>query len=80
MNPAQFQALREMEPDRIKAYWKKHAYVEELPDNIGPFKQLLQEYSKVPAGEVDELLRRTVSLVHRRRRVTSSTANAECAA
>ncbi|KAM6485673.1 hypothetical protein HDV62DRAFT_403067 [Trichoderma sp. SZMC 28011] len=36
--------------------WKRFTYVEDLPDELGPFRKLLEEYSKVPQNETDELL------------------------
>ncbi|KAL6811465.1 hypothetical protein J3E69DRAFT_349697 [Trichoderma sp. SZMC 28015] len=36
--------------------WKRFTYVEDLPDELGPFRKLLEEYSKVPPNETDELL------------------------
>ncbi|KAF9888755.1 hypothetical protein FE257_008330 [Aspergillus nanangensis] len=37
--------------------WKAKSYDEELPDNIGPFRELLENYSKIPPEEVDQHLR-----------------------
>ncbi|KAL6886127.1 hypothetical protein HDV57DRAFT_489776 [Trichoderma longibrachiatum] len=39
--------------------WKKLAYIDEVPEDIGPFRKLLEEYSKVPPNEIDELLLNT---------------------
>ncbi|KAL7954169.1 hypothetical protein V8C34DRAFT_317513 [Trichoderma compactum] len=36
--------------------WKRFTYVDDLPDELGPFRKLLEEYSKVPPNETDELL------------------------
>ncbi|KAL6799725.1 hypothetical protein J3E68DRAFT_254399 [Trichoderma sp. SZMC 28012] len=36
--------------------WKRFTYVEDLPDELGPFRKMLEEYSKVPPNETDELL------------------------
>lgn len=41
--------------------WKRFTYVDDLPDELGPFRKLLEEYSKVPPNETDELLVSTVS-------------------
>lgn len=42
--------------------WKKLAYIDEVPEDIGPFRKLLEEYSKVPPNEIDELLLNTVGI------------------
>lgn len=47
--------------EMAKAYWKKHTYIEKLPENITPFRELLEGYSKIPPAEVDALLLHTVS-------------------
>ncbi|KAK8913479.1 Methyltransferase trt5 [Metarhizium anisopliae] len=59
MDEAKLKTAMETDPEKAKAYWKEHVYVEELPDNIKPFKELLQEYSKMSPAEVDSLLHRT---------------------
>lgn len=51
------------DPESAKARWRKLVYVEEVPSNIDRFRELLENYSKVPADEVDALLVRTVSFV-----------------
>ncbi|CAK7198566.1 hypothetical protein SEUCBS139899_001229 [Sporothrix eucalyptigena] len=33
--------------------WNKHAYFDELPDNLGPMRKLLAEYSHVPEADID---------------------------
>ncbi|KAL7932845.1 hypothetical protein V8C35DRAFT_305628 [Trichoderma chlorosporum] len=37
-------------------HWKRFTYVDDLPEDIEPFRQLLKGYSKVPPNETDELL------------------------
>lgn len=46
--------------------WKRFTYVDNLPEDIGPFRKLLEEYSNIPPEQVDGLLLRTVSsaLIH----------------
>ncbi|UKZ80066.1 hypothetical protein TrVFT333_007831 [Trichoderma virens FT-333] len=39
--------------------WKRFTYIDGLPEEISPFRELLEEYSKVPPGETDELLIKT---------------------
>ncbi|CAK7214226.1 hypothetical protein SCUCBS95973_002066 [Sporothrix curviconia] len=39
--------------EQKRAFWKKHSYFEALPDTIGPMRQLLREYSHVPAADID---------------------------
>ncbi|EHK17845.1 uncharacterized protein TRIVIDRAFT_44992 [Trichoderma virens Gv29-8] len=39
--------------------WKRFTYIDDLPEEISPFRELLEEYSKVPPGETDELLIKT---------------------
>lgn len=34
-------------------FWKKHSYFEELPEDIAPMRQLLAEYSQMPADKID---------------------------
>lgn len=43
--------------------WKRFAYVDDLPEDIGPFRTLLEKYSKVPPSEIDGLLLRTVGSI-----------------
>ncbi|KAL6872717.1 hypothetical protein J3F83DRAFT_730790 [Trichoderma novae-zelandiae] len=40
-------------------HWKKLTYIDELPEPIGLFRKLLEEYSNVPPSEVNELLLNT---------------------
>lgn len=42
------------------AAWKANTYLEKLPDDIQPFRELLETYSKVPAEEVDDRLYKIV--------------------
>lgn len=51
----------DIDSEMAKAYWKKHMYIEGLPDNIEAFRELLEGYSKVPPAEIDALLLQTVS-------------------
>jgi hypothetical protein len=55
--------LIEMDREAALDHWKRFTYVDDLPEDIDPFRKLLQEYSKVPPGEVDKLLLKTVSSV-----------------
>ncbi|KAL1844524.1 hypothetical protein VTK73DRAFT_2357 [Phialemonium thermophilum] len=41
--------------------WKAQVYREELPEDVQPFRDLLQSYSKIPPEEVDDHLHRIVS-------------------
>ncbi|KFG83037.1 hypothetical protein MANI_021391 [Metarhizium anisopliae] len=59
MDKATPQPAMETGPEKAKASWQEYAYIKELPDDIAPFKELLQQYSKVPADKVDVLLIRT---------------------
>jgi hypothetical protein len=36
--------------------WKAKNYTEGLPDDIGPFRELLENYSNIPPEKVDEHL------------------------
>lgn len=36
--------------------WKARNYREDLPDDIGPFRELLQNYSNIPPEKVNEHL------------------------
>lgn len=47
-----------------KEEWEKYTYNEGLPENYGPFRDLLQVYSKIPADEVDEHLLSIVSYAY----------------
>lgn len=60
MDKATLEPAMETGPEKAKASWQEYAYAKELPDDIAPFKQLLQQYSKVPPDKVDALLVRTV--------------------
>jgi hypothetical protein len=44
--------------------WKKLTYIDELPQDIGLFRKLLEQYSRVPPNEIDELLFNTVGIAH----------------
>ncbi|KAG8406317.1 porphobilinogen deaminase [Metarhizium acridum] len=59
MDEATLKPAMETDPEKTKASWQEYVYIKELPDNIAPFKELLQQYSKVPPAEVDALLLRT---------------------
>ncbi|EFY95250.1 S-adenosylmethionine-dependent methyltransferase family protein [Metarhizium robertsii] len=59
MDKATLEPAMETGPEKAKASWQEYAYVKDLPDDIAPFKELLQQYSKVPPDKVDELLLRT---------------------
>ncbi|KID95900.1 Methyltransferase type 11, partial [Metarhizium majus ARSEF 297] len=59
MDKATLQPAMETGPEKAKTPWQEYAYSKELPDDIAPFKELLQHYSKVPPDEVDALLVRT---------------------
>lgn len=39
---------------------QKWAYVPDLPDDIGPIRRLLQEYSRIPAKDVNAHILRVV--------------------
>jgi hypothetical protein len=56
--------LDDPEAQAAVAKWTKKAYIEELPEDIGDFRSLLQDYSKVPPEEVEPLLRSVVRLDH----------------
>ncbi|PTB66649.1 hypothetical protein BBK36DRAFT_1117593 [Trichoderma citrinoviride] len=45
-----------MSLDLVPENWKQLTYVDELPEDIGPFRKLLEDYSKVPPNKVDEHL------------------------
>lgn len=49
-----------MNQETLLERWKRFTYVDNLPENIGPFRKLLEEYSNIPPEEVDGLLLRTV--------------------
>lgn len=38
------------------------AYIPDLPDNIDPIRNLLLEYSKIPAKDIDSHILRVVSV------------------
>ena len=42
--------------------WKAKNYQEALPDDIGLFRALLEQYSNIPAERVDEHLYQIVSI------------------
>lgn len=43
--------------------WKRFTYVDNLPEDIGLFRKLLEEYSNIPPEEIDDVLLRTVRSV-----------------
>lgn len=47
-------------PPEMAAAWKAQTYVEKLPEDIGPFRNLLETYSKIPSAEVDDHLYKIV--------------------
>lgn len=49
-----------MNRETLLERWKRFTYVENLPEDVGPFRKLLEEYSSIPPEEVDGLLLRTV--------------------
>ncbi|KAM0258013.1 hypothetical protein ACHAQJ_004056 [Trichoderma viride] len=51
--------MAEMDHEAALDHWKRVTYVNDLPEEIGPFRKLLEEYSKVPPEEVGELLLKT---------------------
>lgn len=42
--------------------WKAKNYTEDLPDDIGPFRELLENYSNIPPEKVDEHLHSIVGI------------------
>ncbi|KAL7893210.1 hypothetical protein HDV63DRAFT_387552 [Trichoderma sp. SZMC 28014] len=48
-----------MNRETLLERWKRFTYVENLPEDVGPFRKLLEEYSSIPPEEVDGLLLRT---------------------
>lgn len=50
----------EMNQETPLELWKRFTYVDNLPEDIGPFRKLLEGYSNIPPEEVDGLLLRTV--------------------
>ena len=53
-----------MSLDLVPENWKQLTYVDELPEDIGPFRKLLEDYSKVPPNKVDEHLLNAVGIFH----------------
>lgn len=39
---------------------QKWAYIPDLPDDIGPIRTFLHEYSKIPAADIDHHILRAV--------------------
>lgn len=50
----------EMIQETLLERWKRFTYVDNLPEDIGPFRKLLEEYSSIQPEEVDGLLLKTV--------------------
>ncbi|TFB00184.1 Methyltransferase trt5 [Trichoderma ghanense] len=48
-----------MSPESALENWKRLTYIDELPEDIVLFRKLLEDYSKVPPSEIDELLLNT---------------------
>jgi hypothetical protein len=44
------------------AVWKANTYLEKLPDDIQPFREVLETYSKIPPEEVDDRLYKIVRI------------------
>ncbi|KAK1241030.1 hypothetical protein MKX08_001004 [Trichoderma sp. CBMAI-0020] len=49
----------EMKHESALERWRRFTYVDNLPEDIGPFRKLLEEYSNIPPEAVDGLLLRT---------------------
>ena len=47
------------------ALWQQYMYETKLPENIDAFRELLQDYAKLPPEEVDSHLCQIVSYDHR---------------